>query len=782
METLNGKITKILTQKENDWGRYVITNYGEKITAVGIIKGACIGSEVILEGITEDTQYGRQFTIKKATAKSTGLEGIKRFLAGGFIKGLGEKKATIIVNTYGKDCLELFETPEGHKKLCAIKGLGEKSIKRILESYEENKKYKDIVLFLNGMGTLNQIEKIYNMYGEKSVSEIKKNPYRLQEIEGFGFIKVDNLAMQSGIKANSIYRLMAAARYVIEEASYMGGHCYIPINEISEKVEELLVKTPTDNEISQTKITNAIKNWEENKEKFIKDNSPSGELISDITNVIESRRLIKEGITDALLKAFEEGTLINDNGDIYINSLYNAETKAAKLIVEMTKENPVRYIKPELLDKCIIDVEKRKTENMHKNGCLGEFCFTPEQISAVRLGLMNRISIISGGPGRGKTAISELIAYTFIMSGKTHNKEDIIMLAPTGRAAQRITESTGYPAMTIHRAVMLAESEELPRNKLIIADESSMIDIFLMSKLLEFGKHCNLILVGDVDQIPSVGPGKVLKDLISSKKIPCILLKEGHRNSGPIAHNSELINKGVKISKYTYNKDEFTYLPITKENVLDVVVHDYKAKVKQYGIENIMLCTAMKDRGSCSVKGLNTRLQEVYTKGNKEIRFGESLYRVGDRVMQTKNDYHFVLDTRVGVFNGEKGTVTAIEYDEINDVSYIVVKFDDGSIGKYNRENALNLILAYATTLHKCQGSEASCMMLVSTFADYILMKRSLFYTGETRAKKEFRFYGEEKKTKYGMWSVFDMAVSNIDDTIRNTKLEQRIIDLIEEE
>ena len=342
METLNGKITKILTQKENDWGRYVITNYGEKITAVGIIKGACIGSEVILEGITEDTQYGRQFTIKKATAKSTGLEGIKRFLAGGFIKGLGEKKATIIVNTYGKDCLELFETPEGHKKLCAIKGLGEKSIKRILESYEENKKYKDIVLFLNGMGTLNQIEKIYNMYGEKSVSEIKKNPYRLQEIEGFGFIKVDNLAMQSGIKANSIYRLMAAARYVIEEASYMGGHCYIPINEISEKVEELLIKTPTDNEISQAKITNAIKNWEENKEKFIKDNSPSGELISDITNVIESRRLIKEGMIDALLKAFEEGTLINDNGDIYINSLYNAETKAAKLIVEMTKENPVR--------------------------------------------------------------------------------------------------------------------------------------------------------------------------------------------------------------------------------------------------------------------------------------------------------------------------------------------------------------------------------------------------------------------------------------------------------
>lgn len=776
MEKITGKIIKILNLKENGWGRFKIEcSDGREITSVGIIKDAVIGATASLTGYIENTEYGRQFTIKNSSIKCDEFAGIRRFLTDGYIKGLGLVKAEMMIRKFGKDSLKMIETEEGRKKLCEIKGLGEKSVKKIYESYLQSEKYKDIVLFLNGIETKNQIEKIFNLYGEKSVKEIKTNPYRLQKIEGFGFKKVDALAMAGGIKPNSPYRITAAAMNVIEEASYNDGHCFVPVNILIEKIIELLVPVPVDNDISNTKIKNAMKDWDKFKEKFIKENSPSGELLININDTLASRDCIMENLNEALMSAFDSGELINEDGDVYLKSLFDAEIKSSDIIKDMLSKHPVRYIKQELLETCITEIEKRKTDSMRENKITGEFCFTAEQISAVRLGLMQRFSVISGGPGRGKTAICELIAYTFLKSGTHYDEEDVIMLAPTGRAAQRITESTGYSSMTIHRAVM---SKDKPVGKLIIVDESSMIDIYLMKKLLEYGKECNIILVGDVNQIASVGPGKVLKDLIESGKVPYIILKEGHRNTGTIAHNSELINNGERMNKYVYDKN-FVYTPITKENAVDVLLNDYIKKVKEYGIENVMLCAAMRERGSASVKALNQSLQDRFTKGQKEARFGELLFRVGDRVMQIKNDYNFRLkkegDIRLGIFNGERGTVNKIIFDEDNEEYKVVVKFDDGSIGGYTRQTIFNLTLAYATTLHKCQGSEAACMMMIYTFGDYMLLKRSLFYTGETRAKKEFRFYGEEKRTKFGMWSAFDIAVKNIDDTTRNTKLAKRL-------
>lgn len=780
---ISGEIKKILTQKENDWGRYKIDSVGKEILVVGIIPNVTIGMTVCLEGSEENNQYGKQFKISHVlSTESDKNAGARRFLADGYIKGIGPTKANAIVSKFGKDSVDLFDTEEGRTKLASVKGITLTTIEKALPSYEESKKYKDIILFLNGVGTKNQVEQIYKKYGDDSVKILKKNPYRLQmDLNGFGFTRADAIAMASGIKPDSIYRVMAAIKYIIEDSQMTGGHCYLTIQDIRQKTAPMLVPMPKFEDISEKIAENAAVEWPHSKEKLIKAHDPSSETLEKISQTVESRNIINEVLTDALAQAVADGDFINDDGRIYTTAMYNLEKETAQMIANMCKENPVRYIDAKNIENAILDVEKRKTDALRKSGVAGEFSVTKEQKDAVYLALMHRISIISGGPGRGKTAISEIVAHTFLSCGKRYDKSDILMLAPTGRAAQRITESTGYDAMTAHRAVLsLKKGEDAPVGKLILVDESSMADLFLVHSILKYAKDCNLIFVGDIDQIASVGPGKVLRDMIESGKVPYILLKQGHRNSGTIAHNSELINAGMKIDRYCYD-EHFVYVPTTSESISDVLVGDYVKKVAEYGIKNVMLCAAMRERGAASVNKLNLMLQDTFTKGKEEAVYGEGRkFRVGDRVMQTKNDYNFTImrngTPSQGIFNGEKGTVTKVIYDSEDESYKMVVTFDDGSVGGYTKNTAINLTLAYATTLHKCQGSEAACMMMAYTYGDYMLLNRSLFYTGETRAKKEFRFYGEEKWKNGRMLSAFDIAVGKTDDAKRNTALTERII------
>lgn len=779
---ITGEIKKILTQKDNDWGRYEINSAGKKTLAVGIIPNASIGMLVTLEGAEEVNQYGKQFKISSVVnVEADRNAGIVRFLADGYVKYIGLVKARAIANAFGKDALSMFETEEGRTMLSTVKGLGLATIEKALPSFEENKKYMDIVMFLNGTGTKLQVQQIYEKYGDDAIKILKKNPYVLQtDLDGFGFIKADNLAMGCGIKPDSIYRLQAAVYYCIENAQNSGGHCFLTMEEIKEQIIHILCPMPkfADGTTEKT-AENAAAAWATNREKFIKKYDPSAETLELIDRTVESRSLILETLSDAISQSVESGALVNDYGRIYTGKMYKVETGVAEMLKGMLEEHSVRYIEKEAIEKSIKAVEERKTKEMAKTSS-GVFVITEEQRKAVFLGLMNRVSIISGGPGRGKTAIAEIIAESFLRAGRRYDKKDIIMLAPTGRAAQRMTESTGYDAMTAHRAIaQMEKTGEAPRGKLILCDESSMVDIFLMFKILKYAKDCNIIFIGDVDQIASVGPGKVLKDMIDSEVIPCILLKQGHRNSGTIAHNSELINAGMKIDKYCYD-EHFIYIPATSDNITKLMVADYKKKVEQYGITNVMLCAAMRDRGAVCVSRLNNLLQDEFTKGRDEAVFGPALkFRVGDRVMQTRNDYNFEMrrggEVVQGIFNGERGTVQKILPDVENDSYKMIVKFDDGSVGGYTKATAVNLTLAYATTLHKCQGSEAACMMMAYTFGDYILLNRALFYTGETRAKKEFRFYGEEKFQYGRMLSAFDIAVGKTDDAQRNTALAERL-------
>ena len=789
---LNGTITQILTQKENDWGRYRVNCIdGRKLLCVGVIPEASVGMTVSLDGAEEDNKYGHQFKISSVlTTEADENAGVRRFLTDGYIKGIGSVKAEAIIRMFGRTSVDLFETQEGRKKLSLAKGISDKIIEKAMPSYEENKKFKDIVLFLNGTGTKAQVEKIYENYGDKALSVLKKNPYRLQmDLEGFGFKKADRLALASGMKPDSKERIMAGIKFVIEEAESKNGDCYLTMDEVYGRVAEELVPMITPSALknrddaktlTKTILENATKDWPKSREKFIERHSPSMETVDQLSEVMHSREIINSGIFEALSAAIEEGTLINSDGHIYTKKMFEIEGRTAEMIAKMVQSHPVRFIKKETIEKAIKTVEERKSKELLAQGRPGMFSVTDEQRNAVYVGLMNRISIISGGPGRGKTAISEIIAEGFLMSGRRYDKSDIIMLAPTGRAAQRITESTGYSAMTAHRAVLSAKSSGVyPSGKLILCDETSMVDIYLAEQILYYARNCNLVLVGDVDQIASVGPGRVLSDMIQSKTVPSILLKQGHRNTGSIANNSVLINEGMKIDRYTYD-EHFVYVPCTPENIQDMMIKDYVKKVEEYGVRDVLLCSAMRERGLVCVNSLNRRLQQVFTEGRPEATFGEGrVFRIGDRVMQTKNDYNFVKlmghERIEGVFNGEKGTVVKILPDPENESYKLVIQFDDGSLGGYTKASAPNLVLAYATTLHKCQGSEAACMIMGYTFGDYILMNRSLFYTGETRAKKEFRFYGEEK-WKYGkMLSAFDVAVSKTDDSRRHTALSERI-------
>ncbi|MBO4847230.1 MAG: AAA family ATPase [Lachnospiraceae bacterium] len=783
---VRGTIINILTQKENDWGRYKIEDEsGREFIAVGIIKEASVGMTVVIEGTEENNTYGKQYKITSViSTEADQCAGIRRFLTDGYLKCIGTTTANEIIRMYGKDTLDLFESEDGRKMLLEVKGIAAKKLEKIIESYEENKKYKDIVTFLGGCGTKLQVEKIYKKYKENAGTILRKNPYRLLlDIDGFGFKKTDTLAIASGVKLDSKERIMAGTKYVLDDASSKEGHCYLSMEEIEERLLPLLVpvkETYDEKKISKRVVENALKEWSDKREKFITSHSPSAETLAEIDNINDSRRLIRESLSEAILDAINENILVNVGGNIYTKRMYEAEKQTADMLKEMIASNPVRFINTETIKSAIKTVEKRKTEAMNAEGRPGEFNITTEQRDAVYLSLMNRVSIISGGPGRGKTAISEIVALSFIMSGKYGCTDDIIMLAPTGRAAQRITESTGYPAMTVHRAVMSAHDEDdRPKGKLILVDESSMVDIYLARSVIEYAKDCNLVFVGDVDQIASVGPGKVLKDLIDSKVVPCILLKEGHRNSGTIAKNSELINAGKTLDKYCYD-EHFVYIPSKIETISSNMINDYKAMVSKYGIKNVMLCTAMKERGEIAVNKLNAALQKEFTTGNPEATYQDKrIFRVGDRVMQTKNDYDFVVvrngKQEKGIFNGERGTVVKVTFDPEEEAYKMVVQFDDGSLGGYTKSTVANLTLAYATTLHKCQGSEAACMMMGYLHGDYLLLNRALFYTGETRAKKEFRFYGEEKFMYGKMLSAFDVAVGKTGDSKRNTMLSEML-------
>ena len=755
-----GIIKEIYTQDKNGKGCYLLDIYGKDEIINTTIKDAFVGMEVELAYMDNNVLIGVTPTNKS--------KGMRQFLIDN-ISGFGPakaEKATWETYTYIKKA--------NTDKLCEQFGIKSEKAEEIVSLANNQKDVLEMYLITNGACTKNKIEKILAFYGSRAVNILRNNPYKLTEMNGFGFLEADKIACATGIAKNSKERLSSAIQYILFSAAFQEGHCYLKNEQLQERLFDTLTNPPKKaGKAKEKACMNAIKDWGTKKNDFIKKYKPSDDEIMLLEGIYQQRLGIKKSFIEAHNYGVANNLFVFEKDRYYLSNIYEKEINAVALLKEyLTTPNFVKFTVNDM-EMAIKEVEKRKTELLKAEG-KNPFLTTEEQKSAVKLALLYPLCIISGGPGRGKTAIAEIIAQAY----KNKFGEDaVLMMAPTGRAAQRATESTGFPASTIHRAI----STKKVQGKLIIVDESSKIDIFLFESFLKWAKGNNIVFLGDVNQIASIGPGQVLKNMMDSKKIPFIMLMQGHRNGGSIAKNSDKINEGKPVWTYKFDKN-FIYIPTAREVITKTFLHYFFEEVKQFGINNVLAITPSRE-GVLSVNLLNKRIQQEYCSRNEGVKITEdlSLY-LGDRVMQTKNVSDFTLidkngATVKGIFNGERGTVVKILKNDLGEKIGLVVLFDDGKKGAYRLETAKQLTLSYVMTIHKCQGSEAESVMLGMTFQDAFLINRNLFYTGETRAKKKITLIGEQKKAKYGnkMMSSFDLAVYKTNDNKRQTSLAEKL-------
>lgn len=676
-------------------------------TIVGYIPFINMGETLRVEGewIYHST-YGEQLEIQNVSivVPST-INGIEKYLSSGLIPYIGPKTAKRIVEKFGLDALDIIQyNPE---RLKEIEGIGDKKLEKIVEAFEEQGELRHIMVFLQQYGiTANYGVRIYKKYGKDTINIISENPYKLSEdVFGIGFKTADKIAQKMGISQESPYRIQGGIRYTI--LKYAGnGHSYVP-------KEELL--------------------------------SSTSELLEVATNLVE------ESIRDLAIKGDIHLLNLQDKVLVYYTPFHVAENNVSRKIVELSRVE---------LDSIEIDLDKEIKKVEGEDGIL----FATKQIEAIKESVDNGMVVITGGPGTGKTTTINAIIKIFEDQGLT-----VLLAAPTGRAAKRMTETTGREAKTIHRLLeysfmeedmAFGINEESPlETDLLIIDEASMIDILLMNSLLKAVlPGTRLILVGDVDQLPSVGAGNVLNDIIESGVVKVVKLDEIFRQAeeSMIVVNAHRINKGEKPYLNEKEKDFYFIRLNNPEHIVTTVLDLCKERLPSYygvdSLKDIQVLTPMK-KGDVGTNALNKHLQntlnpKVY--GKKEKIIGDELFRVGDKVMQIKNNYttewEIIKDGAVhekgeGVFNGDFGFILDID----DEGSTIKVLFDDEKEVEYGFSQLDELKLSYATTVHKSQGSEFPVVVMPIYWGPPMLLTRNLLYTAITRAKKLVVLVGEER-------------------------------------
>lgn len=673
----------------------------EIITIVGYLPLINEGESVRITGSwVNHPEYGQQLKIETySECLPTTVSGIEKYLASGLIDGVGPVTANRLVEKFGLDTLDIMEyNPE---RLTEVEGIGEKKAKVIAEAFSEQRELRNVMVFLQtyGITTGNSI-KIYKKYGQNTINIIKENPYRLTvDVFGIGFKTADKIAQNLGIERASRYRLMAGIKYVLTEFCGSGGHTYLPLDMLLQKGSELL-------ECQEDLLHDACVSLALNKEVAM-------EKIDDIAAVYLMPFYYSElGTTKRILEL-----LSSDAGDIEVN----------------------------------IDEEIRDYE--YETG----IDLAPQQKEAVRCAIEKGVAIITGGPGTGKTTIIKCIINIMEKADMA-----VTLAAPTGRAAKRMTEATGREARTIHRLLEMGYSEGEENMAflkddsdpvdcdVIIIDEASMVDIVLMNNLLKaIIPGTRLIIVGDVDQLPSVGPGNVLRDLIESEVIPFVRLTEIFRQSEEslIIVNAHRINKGDLPYLNEKDKDFFFMNCSSQESTLNMILELVGSRIPQFkeGCDPqryIQVLTPMR-KGICGVQNLNIKLQELLNppspdKDERKVR--DYVFRTGDKIMQIKNNYNINWN-RIrgkgdsegrGIFNGDLGYIEYID-NEDNKMSVI---FDDDKRAVYDFSDCDELELAYAVTIHKSQGSEFPVVVIPAVWGPPMLMTRNLLYTGITRARE----------------------------------------------
>ena len=680
-----------------------VKNYKDLVTVVGTMPDTHVGSVLSLEGFWKvDAKYGRQFSVEKfeETLPAT-VYGIEKYLGSGLIKGIGPKFARRIVEKFGEDTLDVIE--ENPNALIEVEGIGKVRVERIKTSWQEQKEIKNIMLFLQGHEvSTSHATKIFKAYGSESIQIVKENPYRLaDDIWGIGFKTADSIAAKMGIEKDRFIRLRSGILYTLNKLSE-SGHCYAVREQLIEKAIQLLeVDAP--------------------------------ELEITLDEMIRADDVIKE----------EEA--------IYLPPFYFSETGCAKsMLYLLACERRVRVNPQEITEKVVSH---------------SEISYDTIQLEAIKTAISSKIMVLTGGPGTGKTTTTMGIISAYQMAGCR-----ILLAAPTGRAAKRMSEATGMEAKTIHRLLEFKPPEGYQKNEdkpldgdVLILDECSMVDVILMYNLLKaIPEHMSLILVGDTDQLPSVGAGNVLKDVIDSGRIPVVRLTRIFRQAqgSRIIMNAHRINKGEAIDMRGGKESDFFFAgKETNEEVVDTLVKYCSQNLPRYyhvdAFRDIQVLTPMQ-RGTCGAANLNQVLQEAMNPTRIFLHRGGTQYRLHDKVMQIRNDYD------KEVFNGDIGTVTRVDMEERE----LTVDFDGRAV-VYDVTELDELALAYAVTIHKAQGSEYPIVVMPFTMSHFVMLQRNLLYTGVTRAKKILVLIGEKKAVYY--------AIKNEKTTERNTKLAERL-------
>lgn len=698
MTELEGVVEEIVfANAQSGFAVLTLRAEGEEITCVGGLAPAMPGERLHLTGEwTQHRDYGRQFRADGfETMRPDTKDGVERYLGSGAIRGIGPATAKQIVSRFGKDALEILD--ESPERLLEIPGIGPKKARMIQESYRDERVNRQALAFLQGFGVgPATAASIVRTLGEDTISIVRADPYMLAErVEGVGFKTADAIAHSLGIEKDSPHRLVCGLRYVVDEAAHAGGHTCLPEAALMRRAGELL--------------------------------GAGGERLENaLTSAIVDGRMTR--------KDFGDGPLI------YATPLFEAEGEVASRVRRLLGRGGVD---PERAQKRLSACEKESGLTLDT-----------QQREAVLKAATGGITLITGGPGTGKTTcIRTLLA----LAG-----EGAVLCAPTGRAAKRMQEATGEDAKTIHRLLEYAgDAERFSRDEnnpidaeLVIVDEASMIDLFLMRALLRaLPPKARLVLVGDKDQLPSVGAGNVLGDLIASGVPPVVFLTEIYRQAqkSMIVVGAHRINHGEMPVLNGPDTDFFFQRAETPEQAAQVIAALVKTRLPKYlgvdALRGIQVLSPMK-KGEAGVWALNRLLQDTLNPAaprKAETRFGEGVLREGDKVMQMRNNYDLEWtrdgETGTGAFNGDIGFVTDID-DEAGTTE---VTFDDERVALYEEAGLADLELAYCVSVHKSQGSEFDAVVLPLTGGPPMLLTRNLLYTAVTRARRLAVIVGRER-------------------------------------
>lgn len=717
IESLSGSVERVSYHSEESGFcvlRVKVSGQKDLVTVTGNAAAISCGEYIDCHGVWfNDKTYGLQFKSTKLTVvPPSTIEGMEKYLGSGMIKGIGPHFAKKLIAAFGDKVFDIIESePE---RMTALPGIGRVRMERVVSAWAEQKTIRQIMVFLQsyGVGTSRAV-RIYKTYGDQAIEKVSENPYRLAlDIHGIGFKTADTIAQKLGIPKDSLIRAEAGIRHILQELA-SEGHCASEKATLIEQASKLL---EINEELAQTAIDEELK---------------ANNIVCEI---VENRQLI------------------------YLSALHKAESGIANQLHRLSDTAPPWGAVP--LDKAIPWVEKQSSIEL-----------SDSQKKAVTLALTNKVLVITGGPGVGKTTLVNSILK--ILSAK---QLQIILCAPTGRAAKRLSESTGLEAKTIHRVLDFdpraggfKRDEKSPLEAdIVVVDEASMIDTVLMNQLLRaIPNESALLLVGDVDQLPSVGPGSVLSDIIASKTIETVRLTEIFRQaaSSKIIVNAHRINEGLMPQKTEKQEElsDFYFVPAQSpeeinRKVLEVVSQRIPKRFGLDSIKDVQVLTPM-NRGALGTRSLNIELQKKLnpksSSGAQITKYGWT-FGVGDKVIQTVNNYD------KEVFNGDIGWIQEIDLEE----QELLIEFDGRSI-QYDFNELDEISLAYATSIHKSQGSEYPAVVIPLATQHFMMLERNLLYTGVTRGKKLVVIIGQAQ--------ALAMAVKNKRAASRVTALSYRL-------